>query len=172
MTKRVLVVDDERATTAVLAEVFGTFTHGCVYETTVAQSADDASVMLRKGFTFDLILLDVHMPVPYWRDGLGLLRHIRDLGLNVPVIMMCGMPTQAESYAAESAGASAWLIKPFKISELEHLVAVTDVERISLGELIHQHVRVAIETAVREELRKIDGWRKIAAVLNQRLAAA
>jgi transposase-like protein len=27
-----------------------------------------------------------------------------------------------------------------------------DVERISLGELIHQHVRVAIETAVREEL--------------------
>src|SRR2546427_12392963 len=28
-----------------------------------------------------------------------------------------------------------------------------EVTRVSLGELIHQHVRVAIETAVQEELR-------------------
>ena len=32
-------------------------------------------------------------------------------------------------------------------------VAPHEVERVSLGELIHQHVRVAIETAVHEELR-------------------
>ncbi len=31
--------------------------------------------------------------------------------------------------------------------------AAPDVERVSLGELIHEHVRVAIETAVQEELR-------------------
>ena len=30
--------------------------------------------------------------------------------------------------------------------------AVPDIARASLGELIHQHVRIAIETAVREEL--------------------
>lgn len=28
-----------------------------------------------------------------------------------------------------------------------------EIERVSLGELIHEHVRVAIETAVQEELR-------------------
>ena len=31
--------------------------------------------------------------------------------------------------------------------------AAYELERISLGELIHQHVRLAIETAVHEELR-------------------
>ena len=30
-------------------------------------------------------------------------------------------------------------------------------ERVSLGELIHQHVRLAIETAVHEELRAAKG---------------
>ena len=37
--------------------------------------------------------------------------------------------------------------------------AAPDIERISLGELIHQHVRVAIETAVHEELHVALGVR-------------
>src|SRR5882724_6648817 len=110
MTKRVLIVDDERGTTSALRDVFSFFKHGCLYEVTPAQSADEASVILQEGSNFDLILLDVHMPMPYWRDGLGLLRHIRGLGMNVPVIMMCPMPTKAEMDAAQSAGAFGWLI--------------------------------------------------------------
>lgn len=124
MTKRVLIVDDDRGTTSVLTDMFGTFEHGCVYEITPALNADDAFVILREGSKFDLILLDLHMPMPYWRDGLGLLRHIRDLGMDVPVIMMCSMPTEADMDAAQSAGAIGWLLKPFKLSELEHLVAL------------------------------------------------
>ena len=37
--------------------------------------------------------------------------------------------------------------------------ATPDIERISLGELIHEHVRVAIETAVHEELHVVLGVR-------------
>jgi len=124
MTRRVLIVDDEPGTIAVLRDFFRYFEHGCVYEITPAQSADDAFVILREGSRFDLILLDVHMAMPYWRDGLDLLRQIRGLGMNVPVIMMCPMPAKAEMDAAQNAGTLAWLIKPFKLSELEHLVAL------------------------------------------------
>jgi len=38
-------------------------------------------------------------------------------------------------------------------------VAAQELEGISLGELIHQHVRLAIETAVHEELRAALGAR-------------
>jgi hypothetical protein len=78
-----------------------------------------------------------------------------------------------------------------------------ELEPVSLTELIHQHVRAAIEMVVHEEfrrrvktqgplrtedaalvllfslvasgqikLRKIDGWQKIGAVLNQHTAVA
>jgi hypothetical protein len=40
--------------------------------------------------------------------------------------------------------------------------AAHEAERISLGELIHQHVRLAIETAVHEELRAaLGGWKRL-----------
>jgi transposase-like protein len=37
--------------------------------------------------------------------------------------------------------------------------ATPDIEQVSLGELIHEHVRVAIETAVHEELHVALGAR-------------
>jgi putative transposase len=42
---------------------------------------------------------------------------------------------------------------------IRKLVAPHELERVSLGELIHQHVRVAIETAVHEELHAALGAR-------------
>jgi DNA-binding response OmpR family regulator len=64
------------------------------------------------------------MAMPYLRNGLDLLRQVRGFGMNVPVIMMCPMPSRAEMDAAQSAGAFAWLDKPFNISQLEHLVVL------------------------------------------------
>ena len=51
---------------------------------------------------------------------------------------------------------------------IKTLGAAPDIERVSLGELIHEHVRVANGQI---KSRRIDGWQKIATVLSRQVAA-
>src|SRR5712692_10998912 len=135
MTKRILIVDDEPKVINILTQFFQ-MQHGHAYEITSAGNVRDAlAILLREGFGFDLILLEVDMswmgepvrpPPPRslpGSHGLDLLKEIRKRGMNVPVIMMCGIPTQDEMDEAQNAGAFAWLHKPLELREMESLVA-------------------------------------------------
>jgi CheY-like chemotaxis protein len=77
----------------VLREILASFHHGHAYEITTARSVADALVILQRE-RFDLILLDMVMPGMgdplLRRQGLDLLKRIRDLGVNAPVLMMSG----------------------------------------------------------------------------------
>src|SRR5436309_2727325 len=86
VTKRILVVDDERAVVEMLKEFFKQFQHGYAYEVTAAHDGADATMVLLRG-RYDLVVLDMHMPR---MGGLELLKQIRGLGVTVPIIMITG----------------------------------------------------------------------------------
>ena len=123
-TKRVLIVDDQPRVLDLLREILASFQHRHAYEIATAQSGADALVILQREHV-DLILLDMVMPGTggplLRRQGLDLLKRVRDLGVNAPVLMMSG-ESGAEADAL-IAGAFGWLHKPFDLRELDDLVA-------------------------------------------------
>lgn len=65
----------------------------------------------------DMILTDLNMP---HMDGLSMIRAIRALptGKGVPIIFLTTEATEAKKAEAKAAGATAWLVKPFKPEQL------------------------------------------------------
>src|SRR3982074_194145 len=118
-SKRVLIVDDEPTVVGVLLEFFARFQHGHAYEVVPAYSAAEALDILVRG-AFDLILLDLVIPGigGRWKQGLDLLKHIRDLRVTAPVLMMSG-GGDAQKAEALSAGAVGYLHKPFNLLDLD-----------------------------------------------------
>jgi CheY-like chemotaxis protein len=128
VTKRVLIVDDEPIVITMLQDAFTYFQHGHVYEiTSVCSAADAFDIVLRE--RFDLILLDMVMPPRAgdrrpWKQGLDVLKHVRDLGVMAPVLMMSGGGGDAQEAEALIAGAVGYLHKPFDLRDLDRSVAL------------------------------------------------
>ena len=125
ISKRVLIVDDEPNVVGVLLEFFARFQHGHAYDVVPAYSAAEALDILLRG-AFDLILLDLVIPGigGRWKQGLDLLKRIRDLGVNAPVLMMSGGWDTRKEAEALTAGAVGYLHKPFNLPDLDHSVAL------------------------------------------------
>jgi CheY-like chemotaxis protein len=131
-SKRVLIVDDEPHVVGVLLEFFARFQHGHAYDVVPAYSAAEAlDILLRRAF--DLILLDMIIPGmgDRWKQGLDLLKRIRDLGVKAPILMMSGDGFQKAE--ALMAGAVGYLHKPFNIRDLDRSVALVVGPRTTGG---------------------------------------
>ncbi len=74
----------------------------------------------------DCLVLDVHMA---GMSGLDLLEKLRQRGDKVPVIIITGQPSVANTVRAQAAGALAILEKPFKPGEILGLVRQVLKER-------------------------------------------
>jgi CheY-like chemotaxis protein len=120
VAKRILIVDDEASIVEMLTEFVKQFQHGHAYEVVAARDGADATMALLRG-QYDLILLDMHMPR---MGGLELLRQIRDLGVNIPVIMVTGNRDLRAAAQALTSGVFAYVPKPFDFKQLDHLVAL------------------------------------------------
>ncbi len=109
----------------VLLEFFARFQHGHAYDVVPAFSAAEALDILPQG-RFDLILLDMVIPGigARWKQGLDLLKRIRDLGVTAPILMMSGAWDTRKEAEALIAGAVGYLHKPFNLRELDHSVAL------------------------------------------------
>jgi DNA-binding response OmpR family regulator len=66
--------------------------------------------------SYDAIVLDVMLP---GRDGIAVVRALRDLGVRTPVLMLTARITEADTVAGLDAGADDYLRKPFGIAELQ-----------------------------------------------------
>jgi DNA-binding NtrC family response regulator len=125
-TKRILIVDDQPHVLDVLRDIIARFQHGHAYEITTARSVADALDILQRE-RFDLILLDMVMPgigdPLLRRQGLDLLKRVRDLGVNAPVLMMSGDYESRKEADALIEGAFGYLHKPFDLRELDRFVA-------------------------------------------------
>jgi EAL domain-containing protein (putative c-di-GMP-specific phosphodiesterase class I)/CheY-like chemotaxis protein len=117
---RVLLVDDEEALRRATARVLGN--EG--FEVVQAGDGREALELLERG-EFDVVVSDVMMPK---MTGLELLRAIRQRDLELPVILLTGLPTLDAAHEAKRHGALNYLTKPVDNSRL--VLAVSRAERL------------------------------------------
>jgi DNA-binding NtrC family response regulator len=106
--KRILVVDDDRASCELLREIFAT--EG--WETASALSPEEAlSAAARE--RFDLVVSDINLESA--QTGLDILRSLRE---TCPVILVTGFGTLDAAVEAAREGAWDFVSKPFKVGEV------------------------------------------------------
>ena len=106
--KRILIVDDDRASCELLREIFAE--QGWSAE--MAQTPERASE-LADSEKFDLVVSDVNLEAA--ESGLDLLRKLRD---KCPVILVTGFGTLETAVEASREGAWDFISKPFKVEEV------------------------------------------------------
>lgn len=134
MTERVLCVDDDATILRAYARWLAR--EGMSVET--APHADRALALL-DARPFDVVVSDVAMPDV---DGLDLLRAIRRRDLDLPVILVTGMPSVASALGANADGAYRYMVKPVRLEELSQTIReackvsrLARLRRRTLGEL-------------------------------------
>jgi CheY-like chemotaxis protein len=120
----VLVVDDNESIRESLVILLSHKGHRC-------ESATNGIEALQKvkQSNFDIVLTDLQMPE---MDGVALTRELHQLFPNLPVMIMTGQSDDTLLESAISAGAKAFLSKPFGVSELVmRLQTVLHVQEIA-----------------------------------------
>ncbi|MFB4204842.1 Regulatory protein AtoC [wastewater metagenome] len=122
---RILVADDE----AKMRRLLEMALRGQGHEVATARDGREALAQLEAD-AFDLVLTDLKMPHV---GGVELLRRLRELGQDVPVIVLTAYGTVETAVEAMKLGAVDYIIRPFEMATVE--IAVTralDTERVRL----------------------------------------
>lgn len=134
---RVLIVDDERNIRRTLATFFGSLGHAVGQ----AESGEQAlGAMRTQGF--DVVVTDYRMAE---MNGLELLREIKRISPDTPVVLMTAYATVDNAVSAMKAGAYDYLTKPFSLDEIQ-LVVERALELRGLR-VENQALRKAVEEA-------------------------
>jgi two-component system OmpR family response regulator len=120
--KRVLLVDDEPELTEVVREYLQDS-----YDVEVAHSGPAALASFRRQRP-DVVFLDISMPGP---SGLEVLKELRQADPSLPVIMVTVNTEVAVVQECLSAGAFAYVPKPFDLKYVEHMAALATETRRS-----------------------------------------
>lgn len=113
--KRILVVDDEpnvRTVLTMLLEDDG-------YEVLTAENGERAMSAIDDGPDLDLVITDLKMP---GADGLALLRHLKQAGREVPLVMITAYGSIEKAVEAMKGGAADFITKPFNKDVIRHVV--------------------------------------------------
>ena len=108
---KVLLVEDEAAVATMLTR--GLKDSG--YAVTLAPDGQTAWDMTRD-HEFDIIVLDIMLP---GINGLELCKRLRADGLATPILMLTALGTTENIVLGLDSGADDYLVKPFKLAELE-----------------------------------------------------
>lgn len=106
----ILVVEDEKK----LASFIAGGLRSAQFEVDVVHDGDTALGKLESA-TYEAAVLDIMLP---GRDGLSILRHLREGGNNVPVVLLTARGSVNERIEGLRLGADDYLPKPFSIDEL------------------------------------------------------
>jgi DNA-binding NtrC family response regulator len=115
VTRQLLVVDDEEAVRSGIAQVLG---RGGLNVATAASAGEALEILARQSFA--IILLDIKLPD---LDGIEFLKLLRKDFPETEIIMITGYPTIQGAVECIKVGALDYLVKPFRIDELEAVVA-------------------------------------------------
>jgi two-component system chemotaxis response regulator CheY len=116
MAKRILSVDDSPSIRQMV-----TFTlkqEG--YEVIEASDGEDALAKIQ-GNPIDLVITDLHMPN---MDGIGLIKALRGISSYrfTPIVMLTTESHTDKKDQGRQAGATGWIVKPFKPAQLVAVV--------------------------------------------------
>jgi DNA-binding NtrC family response regulator len=126
----IMVVDDDPLVLDFLQE----YLKQCDYMVHAAGSGEDAIAELTQSLP-DIVLVDLKMP---GLDGLQTIEKISEIDPAIVTILMTGFPTLDSSVKAIRLGASDYILKPFKLDEVD----------LALKNAIHEH-------EVRQEMKNL-----------------
>lgn len=114
--KKVLIVDDSAA----IRQLVSLALKGAGYEVMEAVHGKDALRKLGNG-TVDMMLTDLNMPE---MDGIEFIKTMRSTAALkfTPIVMLTTEAQEARKQEGKQAGASGWIVKPFKPSDLVGIV--------------------------------------------------
>jgi two-component system, chemotaxis family, chemotaxis protein CheY len=109
---RILAVDDSPS----MREMVRVSLTGAGFEVTAAANGEQALQIAREA-SFDLILLDVNMPL---MDGIAVIRALRAHSQyrHTPILMLTTESSADRKREGKSAGATGWIVKPFDPAQL------------------------------------------------------
>src|SRR5450432_2375058 len=107
---RVLVVEDERKTASFVRKALQAES----FAVDVMANGEDA-LLAAAGTPFDVIVLDIMLP---GRDGLSVLRQLRERKNTTPVLLLSARGEVNERIEGLNLGADDYLPKPFELAEL------------------------------------------------------
>ncbi len=107
---KILVIEDEKKIASFIRK--GLEEQG--FTVTVSNNGDDGYLLARTQ-AFDIIILDIMLP---GRDGLSILKNLREQKNAVPVIMLTARSEMNEKVEGLNLGADDYVTKPFYMEEL------------------------------------------------------
>ena len=111
MSKRVLIVEDER----LLARTLSTALRDAGYDTVVSHTAEQAERHWLSKRGFDLAILDNRLPKS---TGLDLLKSVREHGIDSKVILVTAFDRRGVKAEAKRLGVDKYLRKPFDLDSI------------------------------------------------------
>ena len=109
-TMRVLVVEDEKKTASFIRKSL----QAAGFAVDMLHHGDEAAAAIQHT-PFDVVVLDVMLP---GRDGLSLVRQMRERGARTPVLLLTARGEISEKVEGLNAGADDYMAKPFALEEL------------------------------------------------------
>ena len=109
--KHILLVDDDKEVSQSLANLFDSDKY--VFD--FLEDGSGVSQFLDGNDSVDLVMLDVNLPT---MSGLEVLKQIRSVRKELPVIMISGFVSTENAIEAMKEGAFEYLTKPFQIDKL------------------------------------------------------
>jgi len=114
---KILVVDDTPANVKLLSDLLAS--KG--YQVSTAVNGEEALDAMEKE-KFDLVLLDLHMPVMGGLDAAKIFRFTREGASRPPLVALTADATQESRKACEEAGFDGYLTKPIEVQKLHEIV--------------------------------------------------
>ena len=109
---RVLTVDDSRAIRFAITKRIKELG----FEVEEAASGAEGLAKLQSGAVYDLVILDVTMPV---MNGPDMLRQMRAAGNKTRVLMLTSEGSEGTREDVKALGVEAYLLKPFALEDLD-----------------------------------------------------
>jgi two-component system, chemotaxis family, chemotaxis protein CheY len=111
MAKTIMAVDDSASVRQVVAFTL----RGGGYE--VIEAVDGRDALGRLAGPVHMVITDLNMPN---MDGIELIRAIRGMGdyRAIPIVMLSTESQDAKKQAGKAAGATGWIVKPFRPEQL------------------------------------------------------
>ncbi len=141
---RILVVEDEKKVASFIKK-------GLQQEGYAVDTAHDGheAAQNANAFDYDLVVLDLMLPK---RSGLDVLREVRTIKPNLPVLVLTAKGAIEDKVAGLDAGADDYLIKPFAFAELSARIRAL----LRRGAQENTRIRIAdleMDTAARQVRR-------------------
>jgi len=117
---KILLLEDDM----ILSEIIEEYLTALGYEVFLAFTASEAEDLAYSS-TFDLMLLDVNVPMGNGFDFLG---SLRDIGNTTPAIFITSLDDSADMQKGFDKGCDDYIKKPFELKELE--IRINNIKRI------------------------------------------